>query len=182
MRTEEGNTGHSQLATDSATPKDNDQQRPSTSTAIINLTSNNLNKSKTDPPDSSKSVSKESDLISYNCLASTSSSNVELNTPEKRQESLEIQTPVMESIESTPSTSTSNNSKYGPRKPGSLISPFKTCHFWPKTPEKVTNKRARVVFPAVVSSKKWKEYYNKAEEDKNKKKPKKTKVFLWAKN
>lgn len=76
MKTEEGNTGHSQLATDSATPKDNDQQRPSTSTDIINLTSNNPNKSKTDPPDSSKSVSKESDLISSNCLASTSSSNV----------------------------------------------------------------------------------------------------------
>lgn len=48
MRTEEGNTGHSQLATDSATTKDSDQQRPSTSTDIINLTSNNLNKSKTD--------------------------------------------------------------------------------------------------------------------------------------
>lgn len=62
MRTEEGNTGHSQLATDSATPKDNDQQRPSTSTDIINLTSDNLNKSKTDPPDSSKLVSKESDF------------------------------------------------------------------------------------------------------------------------
>lgn len=98
------------------------------------------------------------------------------NTPEKRQESLEIQTPVMESIESTPSTSTSNNSKYGPRKPGSIISLFKTCLFWPKTPEKVTNKRARVVFTAVVSSKKWKEYYDKAEEDKRRKSQKRPKV------
>lgn len=61
-------------------------------------------------------------------------------------------------------------------KSGELISPFKKCLFWPKTLEK-TEKRKKIVIPAVVSSEKWKKFY-KANEDNKKNKTKRTKIDL----
>lgn len=41
--------------------------------------------------------------------------------------------------------------------------PFKKCLIFPKTPEKRTPKRKLTIFPAVVSSKKYREYYEQVE-------------------
>lgn len=55
-------------------------------------------------------------------------------------------------------------------------SPFKKCLVFPKTPEKNITKRKRAIFPAVVSSGKYREYYDNEMKKKSALKDKKKKI------
>lgn len=57
------------------------------------------------------------------------------------------------------------NRSYPPRKEGSLVSPFKKCLLYYKTPEKKARKY-KDVFPAVCSNEKWRKYHENLAEKK----------------
>ena len=94
--------------------------------------------------------------------------NIETNTCVERQQ--DLGSPIPSCSKSPWKTPISRNVRYYQEKEHEgykIPTPFKKCLVFPKTPEKKTPKRKRTIFPYVVSSGKYREYYENEVKKKN---------------